>query len=311
MSDELDFAFDKTTCVMGSTNVTVDQGGSGGSDALRPMAIRCVVSPPKRGVCCSTWRRCISACPSPRWTVSDGVVAVRGATPPRTVTYGELIGGKKFSVTLTGRNIDATTGVAKLKPVQEMKNVGKSPQRDDIPRKVDGSGKWAVDAKVPGMVHARNVKPPVAGATLVSVDESSVQKPSGLRSCRPQGQLSGCRLRARRAGPSGRESIEGPSGGSRPARRSPPHPEFFGYLRRTQPAFHAGRPHVTGNVEAAFAGAAKVVEADYDIPFQGHTSIGPAHAMADPSEQSADDLFQRHEVVRPAQRRRAVPQHPA
>src|SRR4030095_10857275 len=55
----------------------------------------------------------------------------------------------------------------------EMKNVGKSPQRDDIPRKVDGSGKWAVDAKVPGMVHARNVKPPVGGATLVSVDESS------------------------------------------------------------------------------------------------------------------------------------------
>ena len=30
-------------------------------------------------------------------------------------------------------------------------------------------------------------------------------------------------------------------------------------------------------------GAAKVVEADYEVPFQGHTSIGPAHAMADPS----------------------------
>ncbi len=35
MSDELDIAFEKTTCVMGSTDITVDQGGSGGSDALQ------------------------------------------------------------------------------------------------------------------------------------------------------------------------------------------------------------------------------------------------------------------------------------
>ena len=35
MSDELDIAFENTTCVMGSTDVTVDQGGSGGSDALQ------------------------------------------------------------------------------------------------------------------------------------------------------------------------------------------------------------------------------------------------------------------------------------
>jgi isoquinoline 1-oxidoreductase beta subunit len=43
------------------------------------------------------------------------------------------------------------------------------------------------------------------------------------------------------------------------------------------------RPNVVGNPDAAFAGAAKVVEAEYDVPFQGHTAISPAHAMADPS----------------------------
>src|SRR4029079_11741505 len=31
------------------------------------------------------------------------------------------------------------------------------------------------------------------------------------------------------------------------------------------------------------AGAATVVEADYEVPFQGHTAFAPAHAMADPS----------------------------
>src|SRR5215211_7920551 len=35
MSDELDMPYARTSCVMGNTDVTVDQGGSGGSDALQ------------------------------------------------------------------------------------------------------------------------------------------------------------------------------------------------------------------------------------------------------------------------------------
>ena len=34
MSDELDIAFDRTACIMGSTDTTVDQVGSGGSTAM-------------------------------------------------------------------------------------------------------------------------------------------------------------------------------------------------------------------------------------------------------------------------------------
>src|SRR2546428_14149068 len=112
--------------------------------------------------------------PVDQLAVSEGVITVK-ADPSKKITYGELIGGKRFNVTLTGNNIDATTGVAKVKAVQDLKMVGQSPERYDIPAKVDGSLKWAVDAKVPGMVHARNVKPPVAGATLLGVDEASVR----------------------------------------------------------------------------------------------------------------------------------------
>ena len=61
-----------------------------------------------------------------------------------------------------------------------MKNVGKSPRRDDIPAKVNGTQRWAVDMKVPGMLHARNVRPPVVGATLKAIDESSVKDVPGL-----------------------------------------------------------------------------------------------------------------------------------
>jgi CO/xanthine dehydrogenase Mo-binding subunit len=54
------------------------------------------------------------------------------------------------------------------------------------------------------------------------------------------------------------------------------------YIRTAAPTFSAP-PTVAGNTEAAIASAARVVEADYEVPFQGHVSIGPAHAMADPS----------------------------
>ena len=57
MSDELDMAFARTTCIMGNTDITVDQGGSGGSMRSRPTDTRCDESQRKRGACCSTWRR--------------------------------------------------------------------------------------------------------------------------------------------------------------------------------------------------------------------------------------------------------------
>ncbi len=174
MSDELDIAYDKTTCIMGSTDVTVDQGGSGGSDAIQTdgWPMRRVAAEARRVLLEMASTR--FGVPVDQLAVSDAVITVK-ADPSKKVTYGELIGGKRFNVALTGNNIDATTGVAKVKPVQDLKIVGQSPQRYDIPAKVDGSLKWAVDVKLPGMVHARNVKPPVAGAKLVSIDESSVR----------------------------------------------------------------------------------------------------------------------------------------
>ena len=280
MSDELDIAFDKTACVMGSTDITVDQGGSGGSDALQTDGY------PMRRVAAEARRVLLEmgasrfGVPVSALSVSDGVITVT-ADPSKKVTYGELIGGKKFNVTLTGRNVDATTGIAKLKPVQEMKNTGKSPQRYDIPPKVDGSNKWAVDVKLPGMVHARNVKPPVAGATLVSIDESSVRGLPGFVRIVSKGNYVAVVCEREEQAIAAARQIK--INWKKPD--TPPFPasdDLFKYMRTTKPS-STGRPVTTGDTAAALAGAAKIVEAEYDVPFQGHTAIGPAHALADPS----------------------------
>ena len=280
MSDELDMPYDKTSCVMGNTDVTVDQGGSGGSDALQTDGY------PMRRVAAEARRVLLEMAsarlgvPVAQLVVSDGVVSV-AADPSKRVTYGELIGGKRFNVTLTGNNINATTGTAKLKDVQQFKIVGKSPQRYDIPAKVDGSLEWAVDAKVPGMVHARNVKPPVAGAKLVSIDESSVKGVPGLLKVVSKGNYVAvvCEREEQAIQAARQLKVNWQKPATAPF---PSSEDLFTYMRGATPT-SSTPPSVVGNAEAALKGAAKVIEADYEIPFQGHTAIGPAHAMADPS----------------------------
>jgi nicotinate dehydrogenase subunit B len=280
MSDELDIAYDKTTCIMGSTDITVDQGGSGGSTAIERDAW------PMRRIAAEARRVLLEmgsarlGMPVDQLSVSAAVITVNG-DPSKRVTYGQLVGGKRFNVALTGNNINATTGVAHVKPVQELKIVGRSPQRYDIPPKVDGSLKWAVDVKLPGMVHARNVKPPVAGAKLVGIDESSVRGMPGFIKVVSKGNYVAvvCEREEQAINASKRLKANWENPATAPF---PSSENLFTYMRGATPT-SSSSPIVVGDPDATLAGAAKVIEADYEVPFQGHTAISPAHAMADPS----------------------------
>jgi CO/xanthine dehydrogenase Mo-binding subunit len=281
MSDELDIAYERTSIVMGSTDITVDQGGSGGSDAIQTdgWPMRRVAAEARRVLLDMAAKQFgVSA---DQLSVSDGVVTVK-SDPTKKVTYGALIGGKRFNVTLTTPQvIDGVTGVARVKTVQELKMTGQSPQRYDIPPKVDGSLKWAVDMKLPGMVHARNVRPPVAGAKLVSIDESSVRGIPGFLKVISQGNYVAvvCEREEQAIRAARDLKIEWQKPSTAPF---PSSEDLFKYMRSATPTSNA-RPTTSGNPDAAFGSAAKLIEAEYEVPFQGHTAFGPAHAMADPS----------------------------
>jgi nicotinate dehydrogenase subunit B len=284
MADELDIAYQNTTCIMGSTDLTVDQGGSGGSNAIQTSGW------PMRRVAAEARRVLLEmgsmrlGVPVDQLAVNAGVITVK-ADPSRRVTYGQLIGGKRFNVALTGNNIDATTGLAKVKPVQELKIVGQSPQRYDIPGKVDGSAKWAVDVKLPGMVHARNVKPPVAGAKLISIDDSAVRRLPGFIKVVSKGNYVAvvCEREEQAINASRQLKVNWEKPATAPF---PASEDLFRYMRSATP-MSSSTPIIVGDPELALAAAAKVgkvIEAEYDVPFQGHTAIGPAHATADPSD---------------------------
>jgi nicotinate dehydrogenase subunit B len=280
MSDELDIAFDQTTCIMGSTDNTVDQGGSGGSTAMErdSWPMRRAAAEARRVLLGMASVRL--GAPVDQLSVSNAVITVQ-ADPRKRVSYGELIAGKKFNIPLTGANVNVVTGVAKVKAVQQLKSTGQSPQRDDIPGKVDGSLKWAVDVKLPGMVHARNVKPPFACAKLTGIDESSVRDLPGFIKVVSRGNYVAvvCEReeQAIRAARQLKTTWQKPSTSPFPASE-----DLFNYMRAAK-ATSASKPIVVGDPDAGFSGAAKVIEAEYEIPFQGHTAFAGAHATADPS----------------------------
>ena len=159
--------------------------------------------------------------------------------------------------------------------------VGQSPRRFDIPPKVDGSLQWAVGVRLPGMLHARNVKPPVAGAKLLGIDESSVRGiPGFVRVVRKGNYVAVVCEREEQAIRAARQlkvNWQKP-----PVAPFPTSEDLFDYMRGATPTSTIA-PVTSGDIARGLAGAAKVLEAVYDVPFQGHTAIGPAHATADPS----------------------------
>jgi CO/xanthine dehydrogenase Mo-binding subunit len=266
---------------MGTTDLTPDQGGSGGSDAIQTDGW------PMRRASAEA-RRVLLEMASERFGVPVDQLNVREAVislksdPLINVTYGELVGGRRFNVALTGDRVNDTTGLAKVKPVQEHRIVGQSIQRYDVPAKVDGSLKWAVDVKLPGMVHARNIKPPLAGASVVSIDEASVRDLPGLVRVVRKGNYVAvvCEREEQAINAAKALTVEWEKPASAPF---PSSENLHEYMRGATPT-SSDDPDVVGDPEAALRNAAQVVEAEYDVPYQGHTSFAPAHATADPSD---------------------------
>jgi nicotinate dehydrogenase subunit B len=276
MSDELDIAFNKTNLIMGSTDTTVDQVGSGGSTAIERD------SWPMRRVAAEARRVLLEMgsthlqVPVVQLAVNEAVITVK-ADPSKRVTYGELVAGKKFNVTLTGNNIYSVTGQAKTKLIPELKYTGQPLQRDDIPAKVDGSLKWAVDVKLPGMVHARNVKPPFACAKLTGIDESPVKSLPGFIKVVSKGNYVAvvCEReeQAIRAARQLKTTWEKPSTSPFPASE-----DLFKYMRATTPVAipaSASRTPSEGDAEKRSQGSKPTVEGDSEIR---NTASRPAAA---------------------------------
>ena len=162
VAEELDVPFDKIKMDSGDTSRTIEQGSTVGSRTIERAGpqIRQAAAAARQELLKLAAAR-LNA-PVDKLAVTDGVVAV-AADPAKKVSYGQLIGGKKFNTKITASGTGWDMKVApevKAKNPKDYKIVGRSVRRVELPAKVTGEHDYIHDVRIPGMLHARVVRPP-------------------------------------------------------------------------------------------------------------------------------------------------------
>src|SRR6195256_1660010 len=281
VADELDVNVEKVDVVMGDTALTCNQGGASGSTGIFSGA------KPLRNASAQARLLLLQSAsqklgvPVEQLRVDDGVVSAIH-DPSKKVSYAELIGGRHFNHKVewnkqTGNAMDIKVE-AKPKSPSEYRVVGKSFTRRDLPGKVYRTEKYVTDISLPRMLHARVIRPTRAACTVASVDAGSIKKIKGARVVREKdfvAVLAEHEWDAVRA--SRTLKVDWNHAKASPF---PTMAELHNHIRKP-PVVKREEPVKKGDVEGAFKTAARVVEAEYEWPFQSHASMGPACAVAD------------------------------
>jgi len=269
VAEELDVPLERVTILMGDTETTPDQGGTGSSNGIMTggEALRKAAAHAHHALLELAATR-LNA-PVDQLSVKDGVVSVQAA-PTKHVSYGELIGGKRFNLTVPEK--------VKTKDPAQYTVVGKPIKRIDIPPIVTARHTYIVDVRVPGMLHGRIIRPPQAGANPVSVDRS--QKIPGLVKIVANKDF--LAVVTEQEWQAVRAARELKVNWSQPAARFPnSYEELYPAMAKMPIESSKKDAANTGDVDAALAAAAQTFEAVYEYPFQSHASMGPACAIAD------------------------------
>ena len=167
LAEELDVPLDRVDMVLGDTDLCPYDMGTFGSRSIR------YFGPPLRDAAAEARAILMGLAADhlhleeKQLTVKDGVVMDKRDTT-RRVTYAELAKGKSIERHLSKKPA--------LKNVSEFTIIGKTVPRKDCMEKVTGKAQYAGDIRVPGMLYARILRPPVHGARLKSVDTSALEK---------------------------------------------------------------------------------------------------------------------------------------
>jgi nicotinate dehydrogenase subunit B len=280
VAEELDVPFNSVKIFIGDTATSVNQGGASGSTGVQEggKQMRMAAAEARRALVEMAADKL--GIPAEQLTVTDGVVHASDAS--KKVSYAELIGGQFFNVHLdwNGKygNPLYAPGKAQPKNPKDHMIVGQSFPRDDIAPKVFAQADFVTDVKVPGMVHGRMLRPPVAGAVPVNVDESSIRDIPSVKVVWDNaflGVVAGKEWDAIKAARQLKVTW---------SEVTPPFPDqaaLYDHIRNAPARKREIDGKEAGNVDDALKAAARVIEAEYEWPFQSHSCMGPACALVE------------------------------
>ena len=265
-AEELGIGIDKIKYVEGDTSLTPNQGRTSGSNGIQRggMQIRQAAA---------TARKALIALAAQRLNVNpDDLIAAGGEVGPKAggagIRFVSLIGGRRFDLKLDPK--------APLKDPASYTIVGKPLPRPDVASKCIGTTIYVHDFTLPSMQHARVIRPPAIGASLISVDEDSVKNLPGVKVVRIKNFLAvvaedeWTTVRAARA-----LRAQWSEWSGLPAQ------DGLADTLRANPGITEQSLVTKGAPVAPPPQNAKMLAASYFWPMQSHASLGPSCAVAD------------------------------
>jgi len=269
-AEELDVPFQSLKVITADTRRTANEGYTSGSHSMQDSgtAIQNAAAQVRELLIAEAARRL--DLPADNFRTENGAVISPNG---QRLGYGDLVAADMLHVQAQAKS--------KLKDPSTFKVMGQPVPRVDIPAKVTGGAAYVQDMRLPGMVHARVVRPPSYGAQLTDCDTSAVEKLPGVVKVVRDGNFLAVvakkefqAIRAMNALTAVAKWRETPS---------LPKQDDLLHVLTTLPSqdstiFQQSDPLAVGQ---------KTIEATYTRPYQAHGSIGPSCAVA----QSVNDAM--------------------
>jgi nicotinate dehydrogenase subunit B len=262
-AEELDVPFTSLKVITADTLLTADEGYTSGSQSTQysGTAIQNAAAQVRELLVAEAARR--FNLPVENLRTQDGAVI---APDGQRLGYGDLVADNMLHVQAQPKS--------KLKNPATYKVMGQPVPRVDIPAKVTGGQAYVQDMRLPGMVHARIVRPPSYGAQLTECDTSVAEKLPGFVKVVRDGNFLAViaqkefqAIKAMKALSAAAKWQEQPG--------LPKQDDLLSVLTSLKSndttIFRQSDPSAIGQ---------KTLEATYTRPYQAHGSIGPSCAIA-------------------------------
>ncbi|MEO8128261.1 MAG: molybdopterin cofactor-binding domain-containing protein, partial [Bryobacteraceae bacterium] len=230
--------------------------------------------------------------PAEELVVNDATVSGGG----KNIRYGELVQGQHLDlkIPITGKPVSmdptAANGAAGLdgfvvagnppmKTMGQYKVIGTSYPIPGVPAKVTGRTQWSCDVTLPGMLHARMVRPATLGSTLISagsLDRKRFPTAEVIKKGNLVAVVSPNEWEAVSAARSVDAGTKWTEWAGLPGSQS-----LSSTLRKYEWGSPAGSRGNAADVTAALASASRTISTSYEQPYVRHAPIGPFVAVAD------------------------------
>ncbi|MFK7865618.1 MAG: molybdopterin cofactor-binding domain-containing protein [Pseudohongiellaceae bacterium] len=189
-----------------------------------------------------------------------------------------------------------------FKDPKDYKIVGKFVPRRDIPAKVDGTAQFALDVRLPNMVYASVVRSPVPGGSVMELDDRAARAMDGVEdvivipSSTASNPVLGDTVSTEAVAVvadsywTANKAVQALNvTWSEVGNEAVSSDDIFAQFQNDlSAAVERQTDTVKGDSAAAFSNAAKVIDADYHVPFLAHTCMEPLNATADVRGDSAE-----------------------